>query len=415
MGFLLSEELHRINYLFEHKRGVVISEQAAPGGLKGNYDDSKKEYTVAKGDTLGKIGKAFGVAWKDIFEKNKSTLKSKNANLIYVGEKIIIPIDGEDKQETSTDTTKGESDNRFDDSLNKIKNLEVGGLSGIKSNTLSDYVSRTGQNTDGKKRYQLPPIDTEKLLSKAPEQVKTKIKEILNSNPYAFLTVKSSYDREFPEVESELAAKQYAFKITSGDTSIKKLYLVATQNDKTKKYKIYRVDELPQSVIELDGGTSQAPGIAKPKDYQPKPVESKPQAEEPKPTVEPAKTETQPQQPKLTTQPVVEAKKQALEILDQLLSGLAPNWKKTGDKEIGFLEAVKKQKYSNWKSSYDELNSTKDNELCSDENKEKVKTKLKGAEEQMETYGGLLTKKEKELCQQLIDGLKNYEQLCQTA
>ena len=92
MGFLLSEELHRINYLFEHKRGVVISEQAAPGGLKGNYDDSKKEYTVAKGDTLGKIGKAFGVAWKDIFEKNKSTLKSKNANLIYVGEKLIIPI-----------------------------------------------------------------------------------------------------------------------------------------------------------------------------------------------------------------------------------------------------------------------------------------------------------------------------------
>ena len=40
---------------------------------------------------------------------------------------------------------------------------------------------------------------------------------------------------------------------------------------------------------------------------------------------------------------------------------------------------------------------------------------MKGAEEQMETYGGLLTKKEKELCQQLIDGLKNYEQLCQTA
>ena len=389
MGFLLSEELHRINYLFEHKRGVVISEQAAPGGLKGNYDDSKKEYTVAKGDTLGKIGKAFGVAWKDIFEKNKSTLKSKNANLIYVGEKIIIPIDGEDKQETSTDTTKGESDNRFDDSLNKIKNLEVGGLSGIKSNTLSDYVSRTGQNTDGKKRYQLPPIDTEKLLSKAPEQVKTKIKEILNSNPYAFLTVKSSYDREFPEVESELAAKQYAFKITSGDTSIKKLYLVATQNDKTKKYKIYRVDELPQSVIELDGGTSQAPGIAKPKDYQPKP------------TVEPAKTETQTQQPKLTTQKAIEAKNSAITILQDLIENASGMFKS--------------QKKTTWQNNLDELKATNDNELCSDENKQKVKKSISDAEENLKKYSGFLDDAEKQKCQQLIDGLKNYEQLCQTA
>jgi nucleoid-associated protein YgaU len=92
MSIILSEELHRINYLFGHKRGVVISEQAAPGGLKGNYDDEKKEYTVSKGDTLGKIGKSFGVAWRDIFEKNKETLKSKNPNLIYPGEKLIIPI-----------------------------------------------------------------------------------------------------------------------------------------------------------------------------------------------------------------------------------------------------------------------------------------------------------------------------------
>lgn len=401
MGFLLSEELHRINYLFEHKRGVVISEQAAPGGLKGNYDDSKKEYTVAKGDTLGKIGKAFGVAWKDIFEKNKSTLKSKNANLIYVGEKIIIPIDGEDKQETSTDTTKGESDNRFDDSLNKIKNLEVGGLSGIKSNTLSDYVSRTGQNTDGKKRYQLPPIDTEKLLSKAPEQVKTKIKEILNSNPYAFLTVKSSYDREFPEVESELAAKQYAFKITSGDTFIKKLYLVATQNDKTKKYKIYRVDELPQSVIDANEGKTQTLSTEPPKNTQPKPVENKPQSEQPKSEVPQTKTETQPQQPKLTTQSAIDAKNQAIAVLEDLVLNA----------EKPFKDSKKKK----WQKSLDELKATNDNELCSDENKQKVALNLKDAEDNMESYGWALTDEEKQKCQQLIDGLKNYEQLCQTA
>ena len=379
MGFLLSEELHRINYLFEHKRGVVISEQAAPGGLKGNYDDSKKEYTVAKGDTLGKIGKAFGVAWKDIFEKNKSTLKSKNANLIYVGEKIIIPIDGEDKQETSTDTTKGESDNRFDDSLNKIKNLEVGGLSGIKSNTLSDYVSRTGQNTDGKKRYQLPPIDTEKLLSKAPEQVKTKIKEILNSNPYAFLTVKSSYDREFPEVESELAAKQYAFKITSGDTFIKKLYLVATQNDKTKKYKIYRVDELPQSVIDANEGKTQILSTEPPKNTQAKPVE----------------------QPKQTTQKAIEAKNSAITILQDLIENASGMFKS--------------QKKTTWQNNLDELKATNDNELCSDENKQKVKKSISDAEENLKKYSGFLDDAEKQKCQQLIDGLKNYEQLCQTA
>lgn len=409
MNVILSEELHRINYLFSHKRGVVISEQTAPGGLKGSYDDEKKEYTVAKGDTLSKIGNAFGVRWQDIFEKNKSTLKSKNANLIYAGEKLIIPIDGEDKQETSTDTTKGESDNRFDDSLNKIKSLEVGGLSGIKSNTLSDYVSRTGQSTDGKKRYQLPPIDTEKLLSKAPEQVKIKIKEILDSNPYAFLTVKSAYDREFPEVESELAAKQYAFKITSGDTSIKKLYLVATQNDKTKKYKIYRVDELPQSVIDTNEGKTQTLSTEPPTNTQAKPIEIPKKTEEPKPVEKPkseapkTKTETQPKQPKLTTQSAIDAKYQAIAVLEDLIQNASGN----------FVEkALKKNK---WQKSLDELNATNDNELCSEENKEKVRVNLKDAEVNMKENGKYLDEKEKEKCQKLIDGLKNYEQLCQTA
>jgi LysM repeat protein len=406
MNVILSEELHRINYLFGHKRGVVISEQTAPGGLKGSYDDEKKEYTVSKGDTLSKIGKAFGVRWQDIFEKNKSTLKSKNANLIYAGEKIIIPIDGEDKQETSTDTAKGESDNRFDDSLNKIKNLEVGGLSGIKSNTLSDYVSRTGQNTDGKKRYQLPPIDTEKLLSKAPEQVKIKIKEILDSNPYAFLTVKSAYDREFPEVESELAAKQYAFKITSGDTSIKKLYLAATQNDKTKKYKIYRVDELPQSVIDANEGKTQTLSTEPPKNTQakpveqPKPIENKPQSEQPKSEVPQTKTETQPQQPKLTTKSAIDAKYQAIAVLEDLILNV----------EFPFKDRKKEK----WQISLNELKSTNDDELCSDENKQKVASNLKDAETNMVKYGAALSETEKQKCQQLIDGLKQYPQFCQT-
>jgi len=103
MKNILNEELNRMKYLFGHQRGVVISEQAAPGGLTGAYDESKKEYTIAKGDTLSKIGKAFGVAWKDIYEKNKANLKSGNPNMIYAGEKLIIP--GEDAGTTTTTTT----------------------------------------------------------------------------------------------------------------------------------------------------------------------------------------------------------------------------------------------------------------------------------------------------------------------
>jgi LysM repeat protein len=379
MGFLLSEELHRINYLFEHKRGVVISEQSAPGGLKGNYDDSKKEYTVAKGDTLGKIGKAFGVAWKDIFEKNKSTLKSKNANLIYVGEKLIIPIKEEPKvDEPITSETEPEKP-KVDEPITSETEPE--------------------ETKEQPKRYKLPKINTDELLSKAPEQVRTKIKEILDSNPYAFLTVTGSYDREFPEVESEYKAKQFAFKITGEDTAITRLYLVATQNDKTKKYKIYRVDELPKSVIELDGGTSQAPGIAKPKDYQPKPVENKPQAEKPKPTVEPAKTETQ---PKLTTQAAIDAKKEAIVILEDLIQNASGNL------------LYKTFKQVKWQKSLDELKATNDNELCSEENKQKVKTNLEEAEKNMKVNSDKLDEAEREKCQKLIDGLKQYPQFCKT-
>jgi len=48
-----------------------------------------KEYTVENGDSLSKIGKAYGVSWQDIYEANKDIIK--NPDLIEVGWKLKIP------------------------------------------------------------------------------------------------------------------------------------------------------------------------------------------------------------------------------------------------------------------------------------------------------------------------------------
>lgn len=47
-------------------------------------------YVVQKGDTLGKIAKAYpGISWKQIFEANKDVIK--NPDLIFPGQKFKIP------------------------------------------------------------------------------------------------------------------------------------------------------------------------------------------------------------------------------------------------------------------------------------------------------------------------------------
>ncbi|HCM75786.1 MAG TPA: peptidoglycan-binding protein [Cytophagales bacterium] len=47
-------------------------------------------YEVQKGDTLGKIAKAYpGISWKQIYEANTDIIK--NPNLIYPGQKFRIP------------------------------------------------------------------------------------------------------------------------------------------------------------------------------------------------------------------------------------------------------------------------------------------------------------------------------------
>ncbi|KAF2515737.1 LysM peptidoglycan-binding domain-containing protein [Flavobacterium foetidum] len=47
------------------------------------------EYTVEVGDSLSKIGKAYGVSWQDIFEANKDIIS--NPDLIQPGWKLKIP------------------------------------------------------------------------------------------------------------------------------------------------------------------------------------------------------------------------------------------------------------------------------------------------------------------------------------
>lgn len=51
---------------------------------------SSKTYTVKSGDTLSGIGSKYGVSWQKIYEANKGVIGG-NPNLIYAGQKLIIP------------------------------------------------------------------------------------------------------------------------------------------------------------------------------------------------------------------------------------------------------------------------------------------------------------------------------------
>jgi nucleoid-associated protein YgaU len=57
---------------------VTVSASATP-----------EEYEVVAGDNLTKIGKKYGIPWKEIFEANKDQIK--NPDLIKVGAKLKIP------------------------------------------------------------------------------------------------------------------------------------------------------------------------------------------------------------------------------------------------------------------------------------------------------------------------------------
>jgi LysM repeat protein len=62
---------------------------------------TNQEYIVKKGDTLSKIGKNFGINWKDIATLNNI----KNVNLILVGQKLKIPAKTESTVTSTQQTT----------------------------------------------------------------------------------------------------------------------------------------------------------------------------------------------------------------------------------------------------------------------------------------------------------------------
>jgi nucleoid-associated protein YgaU len=57
--------------------------------LDGGTASQEEEYTVAAGDNLTKIGKKYGLGWKEIYEANTDVIK--NPDLIQPGWKLKIP------------------------------------------------------------------------------------------------------------------------------------------------------------------------------------------------------------------------------------------------------------------------------------------------------------------------------------
>lgn len=51
--------------------------------------DGEEEYEVVSGDSLSKIGRKYGVEWKEIYEANRD--KIKDPDLIQPGWKLKIP------------------------------------------------------------------------------------------------------------------------------------------------------------------------------------------------------------------------------------------------------------------------------------------------------------------------------------
>lgn len=101
---LMSFDRGKTLYEMEQKWDNILNEETAPGGLKGAWDPATKTYTIAKGEYLSKIAKAFGVDWKKMYEANKSTLKSGDPNLVYVGEKLVINDFGGSSSATTATT-----------------------------------------------------------------------------------------------------------------------------------------------------------------------------------------------------------------------------------------------------------------------------------------------------------------------
>ena len=67
----------------DYRSGDLVMNLTVAGGA------TATEYEVVKGDSLSKIGKRFGVSWKEIYEANKQLIK--DPDLIQPGWKLKIP------------------------------------------------------------------------------------------------------------------------------------------------------------------------------------------------------------------------------------------------------------------------------------------------------------------------------------
>ena len=69
----------------DYRAGDLVMNINVQQGVTG----TTQEYIVAKGDSLSKIGKKFGVQWKEIYEANKERVKDPDH--IEPGWKLKIP------------------------------------------------------------------------------------------------------------------------------------------------------------------------------------------------------------------------------------------------------------------------------------------------------------------------------------
>ena len=70
----------------DYRSGDLVMDIKSTGGSS----PSKQEvYVVVKGDNLTKIGKKYGLGWKEIYEANKDQIK--DPDLIQPGWKLKIP------------------------------------------------------------------------------------------------------------------------------------------------------------------------------------------------------------------------------------------------------------------------------------------------------------------------------------
>ena len=65
---------------------LVLNLNVVGGSVQPN---AVQEYEVVKGDNLSKIGKKYGIGWKEIYEANKDLIK--DPDLIQPGWKLKIP------------------------------------------------------------------------------------------------------------------------------------------------------------------------------------------------------------------------------------------------------------------------------------------------------------------------------------